>query len=376
MTTESKSTAMDPPQFPLDIAEILDYCIDFLHDSILDLRACALVSRIWVSPAQSHIFREISIGAKHRDPAANKHLWERLQDILESSPHLVAHIHQLDLRPRFLSREILTAACNFPFTQLRSVSILPFRLDYRDPGAFEQLLSHPTLRRARIMCSFDDPASLPQVFARCPPGLRHIELQCGPTVSYTLSSTLRPPSSLVPLQSLRLTAPPAGHRLGDWLTHDYLPFDFSGLKVLSLTTDTKIVHWPNFVPVFRTLEIFDFVADGTHPPIDLSSFRSLRLVRACAHTATEWERTIDALSTLTPAQRIRTIVLRGSLHVAPQQLDTVLAHLPMAQSPTVELEITTQQYDFVAPNFPELTAKRLLRRADFDVHWFENSIDR
>ncbi|KAJ7488327.1 hypothetical protein FB451DRAFT_1391270 [Mycena latifolia] len=334
---------------PLDIQELLDHCIGFLHDSILDLRACTLVSRSWVSPAQSRIFRKLSIGAEYRDPVPNQHVWERLHNILESSPHLIGHIHDVDLYPRSLSRETFAAVCNFPFTQLRSAYIMPFRIDSAAATALQQLLSHPNLRRTRIVCHFEDPSNLQQIFDRCPAELNHIHLQC-----------------VTPL-----TAWP-GSRLSTWLTQDFLPFDFSGLKVLSLSTDTAIVHWRSLVPVLPTLEVFDFVAGENHPPIDLSSFRNLTLLRVCAQTAAAWWRTIDALSTITASHRIRTIVLRGNLDVAPMQLDSILSELPMAAA---ELEMTTQQYDFVAPNFPQLASKRLLRRTDLAVQWFELSPD-
>ncbi|KAJ7488371.1 hypothetical protein FB451DRAFT_1529682 [Mycena latifolia] len=156
-------------------------------------------------------------------------------------------------------------------------------------------------------------------------------------------------------ESFRITSVPSAMLadrslpLRDWLTHNFLPFDFSGLKVLSIPTNTEILHWPNLAPVLRRIKVLDFIAENTELPIDQGIH-----------------------ATMTSPNRIRTIVLRGYFDiVSPAKLDVILSELPI-HSAMVEFEIPKEQYDALAPHFHQLNANNRLRRADVDPRWFEN----
>ncbi|KAJ7488354.1 hypothetical protein FB451DRAFT_1553761 [Mycena latifolia] len=368
---------MHPCQCPLDIQEILDNCIEFLCDSPLDLRACALVSHAWLCAAQPRLFRKISIGSAKPLWKLRKH-WDRFRTILDSSPHLIGYIRHLDLHPLHLSAETLTAVCTFPFTRLRELSIFEFTASPAAQIALQQLFSLSTLRRARIICVFGHPSAIQQIFERCAPGLKHLELLCSQAPGSVSHSSLHPSSTPIRPQSFRITSVPSSMLtarplpLRNWLTHNFLPFDFSDLKVLSIPTNTDILHWPNLAPVLRRIKVLDFIADNTEPPIDLSLLPNLALLRVCIPGGT-WAMAIDTLATMTTPNRIRTIVLRGYFDiVSPAKLDTILSELPI-HSAVVEFEIPKEQYDALAPHFHQLNLKNRLRRADIDPCWFENT---
>ncbi|KAJ6574309.1 hypothetical protein B0H19DRAFT_1124166 [Mycena capillaripes] len=57
----SKNSGSAPPA--LEIQEICDYICDFLHESPADLRACSLVSPLFTSSAQHHLFHVIGVAA-------------------------------------------------------------------------------------------------------------------------------------------------------------------------------------------------------------------------------------------------------------------------------------------------------------------------
>ncbi|KAJ7488358.1 hypothetical protein FB451DRAFT_1553763 [Mycena latifolia] len=345
------------------------YCIEVLCDSHSDLRACALVSRAWLWAAQPRVFRKISIGSA-KPPCNFRRRWDRFQTILDSSPHLIGYIRRLDLHPLHLTAETLTAVCTFPFTRLRELSIFEFMSWPAAQIALQQLFSLSTLRRARIMCTFHHPSAVQQIFERCAPGLKHLELQCCQFLSSLSPPSLHRSPTPIRLESFKITSVPSAMLadrplpLRDWLTHNFLPFDFSGLKILSIPTNAEIIQWPNLAPVLRRIKVLDFIAD-----VRISTPTALRLV--CIPGGT-WAMAIDTLGTMTSSNRIRTIVLRGYFDiVSPTKLDAILSELPI-HSAVVEFEMPKEQYDALAPPFHQLNANNRLRRADVDPRWFEN----
>jgi hypothetical protein len=45
--------------------------------------------------------------------------------------------------------------------------------------------------------------------------------------------------------------------LGDWLTHELCPFDFSSLKVLSVHSNVDLLRWPIFRSALATITALD-----------------------------------------------------------------------------------------------------------------------
>lgn len=75
------------------ISELVDRIIDFLHADRNALRSCALVARLWVSTAQLHYFRSITVKL-HTDECLG------LIEALQTKPHLGANIRRLTISHR------------------------------------------------------------------------------------------------------------------------------------------------------------------------------------------------------------------------------------------------------------------------------------
>jgi hypothetical protein len=70
--------------------ELVDYIIDFLHDSLSSLRACSLTCRAWAESSQHHLLKSIRL----RSPVRCKELISMIDD----HPGLGHHIRRLSLR--------------------------------------------------------------------------------------------------------------------------------------------------------------------------------------------------------------------------------------------------------------------------------------
>src|SRR5271156_4226647 len=69
--------------------ELIEYTIDYLHDSPSALRACARVCRDWVAPSRFHLFyrREIT-------PTRTSLRTCKLLEFLQGSPHIACYIRE------------------------------------------------------------------------------------------------------------------------------------------------------------------------------------------------------------------------------------------------------------------------------------------
>jgi hypothetical protein len=120
------------PPSPLDIQELVDHCIalvadDFIARQTPSLLACARIARSWVETAQSLLFR-----APH---VAKVDLWDplrgsaralaKLNHILETSPHLLRHVRDIDTvdSENVVTLKTFIKFCDFPFTHVETVSI-------------------------------------------------------------------------------------------------------------------------------------------------------------------------------------------------------------------------------------------------------------
>ncbi|KAJ7105201.1 hypothetical protein C8R44DRAFT_806805 [Mycena epipterygia] len=349
--------------------ELVEHIITLLHNSPLDLLSCALVSRRWADPAQSHIFRRISFGGAQLD---NERLWDRLREALTISPHLIRHIRQLDVYGLQLSMDTFTAICSFPFTHLDGISFLHIRLGQSCVIGLQRVLSLPSLRRVRINFHFAEPAPFFQIWDRCAPGLRHLELllQHPPDISFESRSPHDFPST-VRLESLRITGPSEIQ----WLMHGLHPFDFSYLRFLSIYGYMEILQSPKFVPALQTIETLDFLIDEGLT-IDLSPFPSLTLIHMSVYSGKSWPSMFLAFSTIVPSNRISKIIINitGNENSLTQnnlaQLDSQLSELPMQHPPVVEFEMGLVEYERIIAGLPRSRSKNMLRRADYERHWF------
>ncbi|KAJ7084920.1 hypothetical protein C8R44DRAFT_894030 [Mycena epipterygia] len=85
---------MTPPA--LEVQEICDYICDFLHESPTALRASSLVSPVFTSSAQHHLFHvmDLTSGGWYTSQATRA---TRMCRILHNSPHLIRFIRRLSI---------------------------------------------------------------------------------------------------------------------------------------------------------------------------------------------------------------------------------------------------------------------------------------
>ncbi|KAJ7114065.1 hypothetical protein C8R44DRAFT_881614 [Mycena epipterygia] len=344
--------------------ELVDHIIGFLRDSPRDLSTCALVARSWVFVAQSHVFRNASFKSEST-PLENEYRLARFQETLSTSPHLIRLVRQLHIDLYEVSTELFVTICNLPFTHLEEIRVL-----YPPPSplALQQLLSLPSLLRLEMRGGRLEP----QIWDRCF-SLRHLNLH------YYEESTESHPtrqSSPIRLESLRITN---SDHVCNWLTNT--PFDFSGLKALSLDhadlLGKNLLGSQQLVSAPPTIEILDLALTGSmnKPTIDLSSFPRLRHLRISDVSSETWPWMSAMLSTITSSTKISTIrivIYYFLIDVAMEQLDLQLSQLP--SSSTVEFSLQPYEYARIAPTLPRLCSKNMLRRVDDDRDWFQSLV--
>jgi hypothetical protein len=244
---------------PILIPELVDQFVAHLVDSRADLvlEACALVSKSWVFAAQHHFFREIVLDSEHLCRAIDK--------TLRASSHLIQHIRRPRIRrshEAILSVESLARICRIPFTNLNKLSIETYAPwptpASQSPGPLGQLLSLPTLQHVKLDTETLEPAIFLPLWETCSPNIRRLHLSCQLTSSDPISPFRRRSSAKLSLESLRLDD--AGTHVHEWMAHDFCPFDFSTLAVLSVGNSTSILGCDAMEPALRTIEVLEFAA--------------------------------------------------------------------------------------------------------------------
>ncbi|KAJ7695252.1 hypothetical protein B0H14DRAFT_3659191 [Mycena olivaceomarginata] len=357
---------MEPPMAQLP-QELVDYIVDYLHDSPRDWPACALVARSWVYPTQSHIFRSVRLVSTR---PRNERLWARFEALTNASPHLIRHVRYLYGHGKHerLHTDTIFDICTFPFTHLQGASVSFSDIKPACVFALQQLLSLPTLHRLKISCSQTDSSAFFQIWDRCSARLRHLELDCHiksteafrPTQQYT---------SPIPLETLHVVT--RTEVVHDWLTHPRSPFDVTGLRHLIFNfTRTELLCSQKFAPALRKIQALVLNADTTKPTLNLSMLPNLSFLRICV-CLNNYPWVLATLSTISPTHHILKIVLVGDHEldaVLSEQVDAQLASLPTP--PTLELEPT--EYDRMILHMPLLSAQNVLRRMDYNEPWLRH----
>ncbi|KAJ6520934.1 hypothetical protein DFH09DRAFT_1193690 [Mycena vulgaris] len=339
---------------PLLIQELADQCIGYLPtDPASDLKACALVCKSWTRAAQRRLFRVVFIPTAPQE----KRCFE-LQTTLRDSPHLVRHVRRLVLhRDAQRSMRGFSMICVFPFTHLEHVSIHYFcEMSRLSATPLKCLLSLPTLRRVEMDCQLVESVTFLQIWDDCSPNIKHLLLKCFNPSRDPLHPSPRS-SGPIMLESLRLD------RINRWLMHDFCPFDFSRLTVLSIH-DTSVIGWKRMAPALRTIEALN--VEYAEEALDLSLFPRLSFLRISNPRKDE---ILATLSTITSSSRVRQIVLSFGF-INPDVCD----QFDVKHIPTVGFLMDTEAYSHSTPFFPRLTSQNRLRRTDPDTDWFERYI--
>jgi hypothetical protein len=156
---------------PLDIPELIEHCVGFLHNSTLDLRACSLVNR-----TQSHIFSEIVLGISGVNQDNHMRV-SRLLEILEATPHLAGFILTLRVNARIAGLGNFLRICSLPFTCLRILYIAGgSNLSPQAYFGIRGLLSFPTIESLSIFCGFTNTDNFLRIWELCSANLKYLLL--------------------------------------------------------------------------------------------------------------------------------------------------------------------------------------------------------
>ncbi|KAJ7677159.1 hypothetical protein B0H17DRAFT_122879 [Mycena rosella] len=259
----------------LRVQELVDRCIDFLDSSDPTLRACALVSRSWVHPAQDRIFSEIEF---ERVQGSDQLLYpraSRLLDTLDASPHLTRYIVTLEINNRTLSSsDHFVRLCNLPFTRLASLHLVHLDVLVPDSAvsiAIKRILALPTIRDLDLTCRFTDREQFLGMWEHCSTNLKILALsgqidddQAAPPVDRAFA----PRRSPMTLDAFKVT-----HSLDImwWLEHPCCPLDFSGLKALHFRQKMDVLQRGILAPTLQTVEVLSVASLTT----DLSVFERI-----------------------------------------------------------------------------------------------------
>jgi hypothetical protein len=237
---------------PFDIQGLVYHSLLYDAYSSADLRACALVCRSWVAPRcmplkaepQARQFERISFTLLRSD----NDRWFKLQDVIQSSLHLIPHIRHLTIATSFLLPQTLVKICGFPFTHLKSVRITSAS-SFSPLDHLQRLLRLPIWRVAMIP---PQPTDFPEMLENCSPTIKGLILCSfsGDSIRHMHHHKCEPRARLEALQIVAFR-----DDVANWLTQGLYTFDISGLKALAIYGHTISVH--SLTPAFHAVEILE-----------------------------------------------------------------------------------------------------------------------
>ncbi|KAK6977291.1 hypothetical protein R3P38DRAFT_3125246 [Favolaschia claudopus] len=329
---------------PLAVQELLDHSIGFLASSMHDLLVCSLVSRSWLHPAQSIVFRSpmkhIHDMASSSTSGRTRERWLQFYRAIIVSPHLACLVRELYLGAIQMDRRTIESISRLPFTHLESLRLaLPKEVE--TPGSLTALVARDTLRHLKLY-RCEDIVKLLQ--HRSAP-IRHLDLV------YQGDSDSRTFRSIENTFRLELASL-------------LKPFDMSKGKAFRIEPDNRVtISWKSMP--HNAIEMLDiFIDDGLTEFLDFSKFPNLRYLRL------EFGYGIPAISlpalrSIAASQKIQTLVISMcdyplDMSLFPD-LDSILASLPVS---SVEIE----QTGIFDPNASRLYPNLVERKLFSSVH--------
>ncbi|KAJ7610737.1 hypothetical protein DFH06DRAFT_1345845 [Mycena polygramma] len=224
-----------PPQ-ALQIQEICDHICDFLPTATTstyhaDLSACALISPIFTSSAQRHIFRRIALFPSL--PLNLARAARSLRSVLQESPHLIRFIRDLSIEAN--CDVMVPLLAGLQFTHLETFSLIaPIEStppDYLIPilHLVASIIALPSVQNIYLHSLTCDIASLCALFHQRTATLDSVSLH-HVKITHLLPTATVPASEGARLTVNRLVI--FGQTDAAWLLHPLCPLDFSALEEL------------------------------------------------------------------------------------------------------------------------------------------------
>ncbi|KAJ7757248.1 hypothetical protein DFH07DRAFT_1060664 [Mycena maculata] len=357
---------------PLAVQELVDDCIDFLHDSPPDLKACALFGQSWASTAQMHLFNHIVIGFHiSEEITTSRHQSRLLCAALAASPRLLRWVESLQIHLDTAPLETLMFLGKPYLERLRRIFIVGNRVSGLKVDAIQDLLSHTTLTTISISGAFPSLSDFLGIWTRCSTSIRDISF--GSIRTWSAAGAMHPltesPPSNAKIQIDALTLWWWSDGIHDWLNSPRCLFAFSNLKRLCLNENTSLPRWAAFAPSIPHVEYLQF--EPLVPGLDLALFTNLKCISifiGSLEYRAEVAFVFTTLLTMSSSNRIETVRFQlSSLTVLDAdrgaELDRRILALPLPHHKAVELFYfsETPPPDDITEKLPLLNARKLVR---------------
>ncbi|KAJ7433992.1 hypothetical protein FB451DRAFT_1470381 [Mycena latifolia] len=299
-------------------------------DRFPDLRSTSLVSRTLCAASQPHLFHTVSFWWD------NGHSAQRLHRLLESSPHLIPYIRQLDVP---LRAAVLTELADVRFSGLREIQLGRAHNSSCPMTLAQQLISGlPLLRKLTLLGVVRPFADFGDFFHNLPSSIDALHFDASMLTGTEPTAPFH--GQRLQIKELKLVH---SRRLGDWLAHPSMPFEFSQLQRIEITEECT--HAISHILDCARLSIahLSMPADVIAEDQDLSRFPALNKL----------EITMYEENTENKRPRADPAVIR--------EIDIAIATTPMPVLGHVEVEFTVsvseQEVDLWQTYFPRLAGK-------------------
>lgn len=262
--------------------ELIDNIIDYFHDDVPALKACALVCWAWLPACRAHIFVRVSLrppplySLPYRFLVTKPTDVQRLYRILRSSPEIAAYIHDLAICEGMIGREWLSDQTlplllrklrntqRFLFERSASMQITwsDLRADLRD--AIAGVLLSPSLLELRLFgLAFDSPMQLLRILQSCQLlrvlHVKHLRLlQELPVEIPVTDNPTSQKQHRAPLDVLSIGARTSPDLIS-CLLHPELTIDVAAVRTLSISISGNFADFARLLREMSSLETLEIV---------------------------------------------------------------------------------------------------------------------
>ncbi|KAK7062493.1 hypothetical protein R3P38DRAFT_697637 [Favolaschia claudopus] len=339
-TADSESTR----QNPLEILELLDHLLGFVHEAWStparrDIISCSLVARSWAAVAQSYLFCEPHFTCDIEEIHEFHTVQSEFCDTLLGSPRLTRHVRSLlmVLNPEF--EAVNDKLCSISFPNLGELSL---KVPWNTPknwatfptAHLQRIVGLVTLRRLSVKIEHEERwKAVAPLFPYFSSSIRHLYLDCDNWVAKDPEMEGLADRPRIHLESLYLSMSDDAQNMNDNFIY---PFDLSHLRSLrayeldidwdSLPQETKLA--------LQKIDLCVMTENGT----DLSSCQNLENIRLHVNHSCKITGAVATLKSLRASQHLCLIAIDARKQFGEDEwgkFNSVLCSI--ASRPIVEL---------------------------------------
>ncbi|KAJ6582364.1 hypothetical protein B0H19DRAFT_1370381 [Mycena capillaripes] len=346
----------------LGASELCTSIIEFIHDSSHDLRSCALASRQFTFPAQSHLFRFVNLDIRISQeanivayPGSQSRLVTlningshntrrtieaaaRLSKIMEGAPHLRLLVRTLHTR---VDEAVLAHIVKMRLTRLARLSLEGTMFSEASRSAARDLMAIPSVKWLTLSTGFTTCGELKFLFSRRTAPLRTLDMLHF-NVQRSANEPLDPATPLAQRTQISnlLLSRHCSETAECFIAADS-PIDFSQLQRIGIYDSPGTAVLAILPPARKTIQELRVHAQDISLGRPLAYFPALKTLRLIGDPPT----LLAALATL-PAQsdhlEVITLAARGPVinMAVLKPIDTLLAGLHLPALTRVEVSVS------------------------------------